>query len=184
MSFEAACRALELNPRAVYRWKAPKSHHGGGGGKNKITPLEEKRVVALAKKFPGLKCRRLAYELERKGLAFVGKTKVAELLLKHGLNHEFIPGLKKELIPPGELLLHEPWKPNLLWGTDWTYLKIRNVFLFLLIIVDWYSRKIVAWGLFPQVTRFEVVATVTDAVVQEDIDKLPAGALKPRVVAD
>ena len=185
MSFEAACMALELNPRAVYRWKIKTvDHHGGGGGKNKITPLEEKRVVALAKKFPSLKCRRLAYELERKSLAFVGKTKVSEILLKHGLNHEFIPGKKKELVPPGELLLHEPWKPNLLWGMDWTYLKIGNVFWFLLVIVDWYSRKIVAWGLFSQITRFEVVATVTDAVANENIDKLPPGAMKPRLVAD
>jgi putative transposase len=186
MSFEAACASLELNPRAVYRWKEKKGtvHHGGGGGRNKITPLEEKRVVALAKKFPALKCRRLAYELERKSLVFVGKTKVSEILLKHGLNHEFIQGKKKELIPPGELLLHEPWKPNLLWGMDWTYLRVGNCFWFLLVIVDWYSRKIVAWGLFPQITRFEVVATVTDAVANESIDLLPSGDLRPRLVAD
>ncbi len=187
MSFEEACRVLELNSRAVYRWKEVPlagKQHGGGGGKNKITPLEEKRVVTLAKKFPGLKCRRIAYELERNSLAFVGKTVVAEILLKHGLNHEFIRGKKKEVILPGDLLLHEPWAPNLLWGTDWTYLKVAEIFWFLLIIVDWYSRKIVAWGLFPQITRFEVVATLTDAIAAENIDKLPLGALKPRIVAD
>jgi putative transposase len=187
VSFEESCRVLELNPRAVYRWKNGKTKsasHGGGGGKNRITPLEEKRVVALAKKFPSLKCRRIAYSLERKSLAFVGKTKVAEILLKHGLNHEFIRGKKKEVVPPAELLLHEPWAPNLLWGMDWTYLKIAGKFWFLLVIVDWYSRKIVAWGLFPQITRFEVVATLTDAIAAENIDKLPPGAMKPRIVAD
>lgn len=187
MSFEQACSILELNPRAVYRWKngATKSvHHGGGGGRNKITPLEEKRVVALSKKFPDFKCRRIAYELERKSLAFVGKTTVAEILLKHGLNHEFIRGKKKEVVIPAELLLHEPWAPNLLWGMDWTYLKIAGAFWFLLVIVDWYSRKIVAWGLFPQITRFEVVATLTDGIAAENIDKLTPGVLKPRIVAD
>jgi len=49
------CRILELNPRAVYRWKSgvtAKKTHCGGGGRNKTTPLEEKRVVALATKFP------------------------------------------------------------------------------------------------------------------------------------
>jgi putative transposase len=186
-SFEEACRILELNSRAVYRWKAGTTkltRHGGGGGKNRITPLEEKRIVALAKKFPALKCRRIAYTLERKSLAFVGKTKVAEILLKHGLNHEFVHGKKKDLIPPAELLLHEPWAPNLLWGMDWTYLKIAGKFWFLLVIVDWYSRKIVGWGLFPEITRFEVVATLTDAIAAENIDKLPPGAMKPRIVAD
>lgn len=186
-SFEEACRILELNSRAVYRWKAgttKSTRYGGGGGKNRITPLEEKRVVALAKKFPALKCRRIAYTLERKSLAFVGKTKVAEILLKHGLNHEFVRGKKKDLVPPAELLLHEPWAPNLLWGMDWTYLKIAGKFWFLLVIVDWYSRKIVGWGLFPEITRFEVVATLTDAIAAENIDKLPLGAMKPRIVAD
>jgi putative transposase len=67
---------------------------------------------------------------------------------------------------------------------DWTYLKIAGRFWFLLVIVDWYSRKIVAWGLFPQITRFEVVATLTDAVAAESIDQLPAEAMKPRIVAD
>ena len=41
-SIEAICDALELHPRAYYRWKAGalSSSHGGGGGKNQITPLE------------------------------------------------------------------------------------------------------------------------------------------------
>jgi len=186
-SLEAICRVLELNWRAVYRWKSgkhEKPHHGGGGGHNKITPLEEKRVVALAKKLPQLRCRRISYSLERNAVAFVGKTKVAEILRAHGLNHEFVRGNRPEYVEPGEILIHEPWRANLLWGMDWTYLKILGRFWFLLIVVDWYSRKIIAWGLFPRITRFEVVACVTEAVAIEKIDLLPAGALKPRLVAD
>jgi transposase InsO family protein len=186
-SFEAVCQVLELNSRAVYRWKSgvtSKAWHGGGGGKNKITPLEEKRVVALAKRFPHFRCRRIAYTLEREAKVFMGKTKVAEILKKHGLNHEFERGIKKPLNPPGEILLHEPWRKNLLWGMDWTYLKIEDRFWFLLVLLDWYSRKILAWGLYPQITQFEVVAVVTSAVAVEEIDQLPDGELKPRVVAD
>lgn len=184
---ETVCGWLQLNPRAVYRWKSGTTalpHHGGGGGRNRITPLEESRVLRLARKFPQLRCRRIAYELERKSLVFIGKTKVAEILKKHGLNHAFIPDEKKAADIPGELLLHEPWKKNLLWGTDWTYLRIGERFWFLIIILDWYSRKIVSWGLFPEVTRFQVVAVITNAVAIEGIDQLPAGAIKPRVVAD
>jgi putative transposase len=184
---ETACEWLQLNPRAVYRWKSgatSKPRHGGGGGKNRITPLEEKRVLTLARKFPQLRCRRIAYELERKSIAFIGKTKVAEIMKKHGLSHEFIRGAKKPLDVPGEMLLHEPWRKNLLWGTDWTYLRIDERFWFLLLIIDWYSRKIVSWGLFPEVTQFQVVAVITNAVAAEGIDELLEGAMKPRVVAD
>jgi transposase InsO family protein len=186
-SLEAVCRVLELSPRAVYRWKSgshSKPHHGGGGGLNKITPLEEKRVLTLARRFPQLRCRRIAYELERKGLAFIGKTKVAEIMKAHGLNHEFVRGQHRVVEDPKDMLSHEPWRKNLLWGMDWTYLMIAGRFWYLLVVVDWYSRKIVAWGLFPQITRFEVVACVSEAVATEDIDRLPLGALKPRIVAD
>ena len=186
-SLETVCGWLELNPRAVYRWKSgvtSKVHHGGGGGKNRITPLEEKRVLTLARKFPQLRCRRIAYQLERKSLVFIGKTKVAEIMKNHGLNHAFIRGVKKPLDIPGEILLHEPWRKNLLWGTDWTYLRVVDRFWFLLIIIDWYSRKIVSWGLFPEVTQYQVVAVITNAVAAEGIDELPDDELKPRVVAD
>ncbi len=183
----AVCEWLELNPRAVYRWRSgatAKSRHGGGGGKNRIRPLEEKRVLRLAKKFPQFRCRRIAYELERKSLVFIGKTRVAEILRKHGLSHRFDRGIRKPLDVPSEILLHEPWRKNLLWGMDWTYLRIADRFWFLLVIIDWYSRKIVAWGLFREVTKFQVVAVITNAVATEGIDKLLHGAMKPRVVAD
>lgn len=184
---ETACQWLQLNPRAVYRWKSgatSKPRHGGGGGRNRITPLEEQRVLRLVRKFPQLRCRRIAYQLERKALVFIGKTKVAEIMKKHGLNHEFVRGAKKPPDIPGEILLHEPWRKNLLWGMDWTYLRIAGRFWYLLIVLDWYSRKIVSWGLFPEITQFQVVAVITNAVAAEGIDELPDGAMKPRVVAD
>jgi len=67
-SIEAICDALELHPRAYYRWRAGalSSSHGGGGVKNRITPLEEKRVVALAKKNLDWHCRRIAYQLDQR----------------------------------------------------------------------------------------------------------------------
>ena len=185
-TMSAICNALELNRRTVYRWmsgKAEKPHHGGGGGLNKIRPLEEKRIVALAKRYPHFRCRRIAYELERRAKAFVGKTKVAEVLKKHGLNHEFVRGDRRK-DDPSDMLMHEPRAKNLVWGTDWSWVRVDGRFMFLLVIIDWYSRKIVSWGLFRQITSFEVVAVITDAVAIEKIDLLPEGQLKPRIIAD
>jgi putative transposase len=184
-SIEAICRVLEVNPRAVYRWrKGAAARHGGGGGLNKILPTEERRVVTLAENHPEWRCRRIAYELERRGAAFIGKTKVAEVMKAHGLNHAFERGRKKEVILPGDMLLHEPWRKNLLWGMDWTWVTIAGRFHFLLVLLDWYSRKILSWGLYATITKFEVVAVATDAVAVEGIDLLPPGAMKPILVAD
>lgn len=180
------CEYLQLNPRAYYRWKQEpaKDHHGGGGGKNKITPLEEKRVVALAKKYPEWHCRRIAYHLEKTAKVFIGKTKVAEIMKDHGLNHPFIQDKPKPVIPPEDMLLHEPWKKNLLWGMDWTWVTVNGKFMFCLVLLDWYSRKILSWGLYHQITQHQVVTVVTEAVATERIDLLPKKRLKPFVVAD
>ena len=180
------CRHLQLNPRAYYRWKQDpaKENHGGGGGKNKITPLEEKRVVALANKYPDWHCRRIAYHLEKTAKAFVGKTKVAEIMKSHGLSHPFIQEKPKPAIPPADMLLHEPWQKNLLWGMDWTWVTVNGKFMFCLVLLDWYSRKILSWGLYHQITQIQVVTVVTEAVASERIDLLPNGCLKPFVVAD
>jgi len=187
-TLQKICKILELNPRAITRWRSGETyqpHHGGGGGHNRVLTEEKERVVAHAKTNPQASCRRVAYDLEREGQSFIGKTKVAEIMKEHGLNRPKLAfGQKKEVLPPGEMLLHEPWKPNLLWGMDWTWVRVENYFMFLLIVVDWYSRKILAWGLYRQITQFEVVATITDAVAKEKIDRLPAGSLRPRIVAD
>jgi putative transposase len=179
------CRILEISPRAYYRWiKGNLSTSCGGGGLNKITPLEEKRIKVMAEKNPEWRCRKIAYQLEKKSLAFVGKTKVAEVMKKHGLNHAFEQNIKPPMVLPGEMLLHEPWKKNLLWGMDWTWVNVGDKFMYLLILVDWYSRKILRWSLNHQITRFEVVALVTNAAANESIEKLPPEMLRPIVVAD
>ncbi|MBK7889890.1 MAG: hypothetical protein IPJ84_03305 [Bdellovibrionales bacterium] len=58
-SVATICGHLQIHPRSYYRWKRdePKENHGGGAGRNKITPLEERRVVAMAKKNPSWHCR-------------------------------------------------------------------------------------------------------------------------------
>jgi putative transposase len=185
-SLAAICGALKIHCRAYYRWKsgAMKSSHGGGGGLNKITPKEEKRVVALAKKKPDWHCRRIAYHLERKSKVFIGKTKVAEIMKKHGLNHPFEQKIPVQQKLPEDMLLFEPWRKNLLWGMDWTWVNVDGKFMFLLVLIDWYSRRIISWGLYKKITQFEVVTVVTEAVVIEQIDKLKEGELKPTVVAD
>lgn len=185
-SLEEICEYLQIHPRSYYRWKSGdlKKNHGGGGGLNKITPLEEKRVVALSKKYPGWHCRRIAYHLEQKSKVFIGKTKVAEIMKAHGLNHPFERKPAKFVIEPADMLLHEPCRKNMIWGMDWTWVTVNGRFMFLLVLLDWYSRKILSWELYHQITQHQVVTVVTEAVAAEKIDLLPVGSLKPYVVAD
>ena len=36
-------------------------------------------------------------------------------------------------------------KPNQIWSTDITYIKMRTGFVYLVAVLDWYSRKILSW---------------------------------------
>lgn len=185
-SIQKICNLLEIHARSYYRWRENnlKNNHGGGGGRNKITPKEERAVVRIAKKNPDWHCRRIAYHLEKTAKAFIGKTKVAEIMKAHDLNHPFERNPAKIIVQPEDMLLHEPRGKNLIWGMDWTWITVNGKFMFLLVLLDWYSRKILSWSLNHKITQREIVAVVTDAVALEKIDLLPKGDLKPFIVAD
>ena len=38
-------------------------------------------------------------------------------------------------------------RPNQVWGTDLTYIRLRHGFVYLVAIMDWYSRKVLSWRL-------------------------------------
>jgi putative transposase len=38
-------------------------------------------------------------------------------------------------------------RPNQVWSTDITYIRLRHGFVYLVVIIDWYSRKILSWRL-------------------------------------
>ena len=38
-------------------------------------------------------------------------------------------------------------RPNQVWGTDITYIRLRAGFVYLVAILDWYSRYVVSWKL-------------------------------------
>ena len=38
-------------------------------------------------------------------------------------------------------------RPNQVWSTDITYLRLRHGFVYLVAVIDWYSRKVLAWRL-------------------------------------
>jgi len=61
---------------------------------------------------------------------------------------------KRTTIPGGPSGIH-PYlladitidKPNQVWASDLTYIPMRRGFMYLFAIIDWYSRKILAWEL-------------------------------------
>lgn len=59
-------------------------------------------------------------------------------LSKPDPNHKIYPYLLKDL---------SIVRPNQVWGVDITYVRLKNEFLYLVAIMDWYSRYIISWEL-------------------------------------
>ena len=59
-------------------------------------------------------------------------------LTKRDPNHEVYPYLLRDV---------EIKAPNQVWSTDITYIPMRNGFLYLTAVIDWYSRFILSWEL-------------------------------------
>jgi putative transposase len=54
-------------------------------------------------------------------------------------------------------------RPNQVWSTDITYLPVRGGYLYLVAILDWYSRFVIAWELSNSMDRGFCIDTLKQA---------------------
>ena len=102
-------------------------------------------------KTPFYGSRQMARYLRRQGYV-VGRKRVRRLMAKMGL--EALYQRPRTTIPNKEHVIH-PYllrdlvieRPNEVWCTDITYIPMRQGFLYLVAIMDWASRKVLAWRL-------------------------------------
>lgn len=63
--------------------------------------------------------------------------------------------------------------PNHVWGTDITYIRTADGFVYLVAFIDWYSRYVVAWGLSDTLQNGFVLGALRDALCFVDDCGLP-----------
>jgi len=101
--------------------------------------------------FPYYGSPRITHELQRNGIV-VNHKRVERLMRVMGIEAVYPkPNLSKNDKPhpvyPYLLKNLEITFPNQVWGTDITYIRVKNDWLYLVAILDWYSRYIVSWEL-------------------------------------
>ncbi len=129
-------------------------------------PLSLKLMGLIDKQFldtPYYGSRQMARYLRRLGYC-VGRHRVRRLMRTMGLraiyqeprtsqphpDHKVYPYLLRNLAVK---------QPNQVWCTDITYIPIKRGFLYLVAIMDWYSRKVLSWRLSNTMdTRFCIEA--------------------------
>ncbi len=115
--------------------------------------------------------RRLRHELFRKGYS-AGRKQITRLLRKMGLKtaypkprtsisnaqHKKYPYLLKNM---------KIDKPNQVWATDITYIKLRTGWIYLVAIIDWHSRYILAWEISTSLDTTFCISALESALRKE-----------------
>ena len=128
-----------------------------------LTPVEKQAVVEKKEAEPQLSHRQISGSLRSEG-HWVSPSSCYRLLKPLGW---ISPAILREA--PWKVPRYEPFRPNQIWGEDWTILSIDSLRHYLLTIIDYFSRYIVAWGVVKTVTRREVQNLVALAYLSEGI---------------
>ena len=142
----ALCQMTGLNRAGFYRWRVPRQ----------AIPVEmevrdEMQRVAL--QWPAYGYRRITRELQQRGFA-VNHKRVLRMMREDNLlcmrrqqfmlttdsrhNLPVYPNLARQMVPTAV---------NQLWVADITYIRLRTEFVYLAVILDGFSRRMIGWAL-------------------------------------
>ncbi len=142
LSISAQCRLLSISRSSFYYAPQPESEE----------TLALMRVIDAAfLDMPWYGSRQMVRHLRRQGVN-IGRRRVRRLMTKMGLSpiyqrprtsdphpqHRIYPYLLRHLVVE---------RPNQVWCADITYIPMRRGFLYLVAIMDWATRKVLAWRL-------------------------------------
>lgn len=161
LSIARQAKLLEVSRSSVYYRPKPESQE-------ELDLL--KRLDELFTENPMYGSRRLQQMLKREGV-LVGRRRIRRLMKKLGLwavrpkpntskphpEHKVYPYLLRGLVIE---------RPNHVWATDITYIPMRHGFLYLCAILDWATRKVLAWRLSNTLTSDFCVAALKEALVR------------------
>lgn len=142
LSMRKQCDLLFLNRSSLYY--RPKGENPDN--LNLMRLIDEEYL-----KHPFYGSRKLAFVLRSQGHD-VSRHRVRRLMQKMGIEaiyqkprtsmpnkeHRIYPYLLKGLVID---------RPNQVWATDITYIPMKRGFMYLVAVIDWYSRKVLSWRL-------------------------------------
>jgi transposase InsO family protein len=147
---------------------------------NRIPDPVRGQIVDLALDEPELSPRELAVRFTDTRRYFVSEASVYRLLKAHDL----VTSPAFAVISAADEFHEKTTRPNELWQTDFTYLKVIGWgWFYLSTILDDYSRYIVAWRLCTTMRAGDVTATLEDALAVSGCDSATV-AHRPRLLSD
>jgi len=171
------CRLLGVKRSSYYDWRKQSA---------KVIPAKEltlrRRMKDLFKASrESLGSRRMAKQLRAEGFQ-IGRERTRKLMKALGLQVKQKRKYKittdsKHRLPVADNVLDRqflPTGPNQAWGTDITYLWTQEGWLYLAVVIDLYSRRVVGWAMDRRMKKALVIRALMMAV---NLRRPPAGLI-------
>lgn len=122
-------------------------------------------------KYPFYGTRRIQYELatNSKYDIHIGRERIRHLMAQLGLEAIYPKPNTSKSCPGHEIYPYllrgiTANYPNHIWGTDITYIRTAEGFVYLVAFMDWYSRYVVSWQLADSLENSFVLAALNEAL--------------------
>ncbi len=161
------CRVIGVKRSSYYAWRA----RGG-----KVIGPEELAVRRRMKSLftdsrQSMGSRRLSRQLTAEGFS-IGRYRARRLMKSMGLVVKSKRKYKvttdsKHRLPVADNVLNRafsPASPNQCWGSDITYLWTQEGWVYLAVVIDLYSRRVVGWSMDRRMTKALVIRALIMAV--------------------
>jgi transposase InsO family protein len=173
-----------INRCKFYDWKKragqPNRHNGKIPKKHWLTPEERDAIIDYARSrigdgtfFVNEGYRRLTYQMIDEDIVYCSPSSVYRVLKSEDMLNRWNTS-KSSSKGNG---YRQPEKPHMEWHTDIKHVNFKGTFLFLISVMDGYSRYIVHHELRANMTEYDVELTV-----QKALEKHPGE--KPRIISD
>jgi len=160
LSVREQCRLLGLARSTVYYEPLGPS----GSDLSVMRRLDEQYT---ARPFYGVE--RMTASLHRLGIR-IGHNRVRRLLREMGLEAIYpkprlsVPGGPEHRIYPYLLRGVRIERPNQVWSADITYIRLSQGFVYLMAVLDWFSRYVVSWSLSTTLDAWFCVQALREAL--------------------
>jgi len=161
------CRVLVVSRSGYYRWKSqPQSKRQKDNEKILMGIRESHKNSRRAYGSP-----RITEDLQAQGMR-CSENRVARLMKIHGIIGKAKKKFKattnsKHTLPVADNLLNQNFeaeKPNTIWVSDITYIPTLEGWLYLVVILDLFSRQVVGWAMSDRLTSGFVVKAMYQAI--------------------
>jgi putative transposase len=194
ITISLACKTLQLREARYYGWlkgKKPETLTPEELEDDKPGPIEAPhrllqeerqaiREISLNEEYADLSHRQLSVVASEKGMVEASASTFYRQMKEEGVIHrrEARPRSKQE--KPDV----KPTRPNEAWAWDLTYLKLGTIFVYLVAIIDIYSRKIVGWHLTYSATVESVKKAWDKALSAEGLLEILGAPQMPVALSD